>query len=232
MDRLLAILVLTILFALTSMRNLPQSQAVEVREAPFDWPQTMKENGTNCELDLSQHDLPHESAISEVCRSISCCNQICVVFIAPLRQRWSVYSHVVDPEGTELSLFANFFRVRQTSTGTPTHFCSWGIINPEKSERQMRYFARSAIEEATGIQLLRMLEDLQKQPNQKGDKVLTNALIEVLQSKGGVFLLDSHIESAEVSTSGLLSLSFGVCRFETLENGNYKLLCRSSSEPE
>jgi geranylgeranyl pyrophosphate synthase/predicted secreted hydrolase len=149
-------------------------------------------------IDLTVHDLPHDSSTMEW---------------------WYVNSHVTTDDGRPFSMFAAFFRVDVSSPGdtsrTFSHFLTWALVDPTKGA----YHPRTLLD----LRAPRIaLEELDKGHGPR-DERLKRALREVLE-KGVVPLPDRLLARDAIVSLDILSLDLDGNRFRKLHDGSYEVV--------
>lgn len=158
---------------------------------PNDWP----EEG---EIDLSIHDLPHQSSTTEW---------------------WYINTHIKAENDKEYSVFASFFRKllqfnEETQTLEYAHSITWAIIDIENKA----YYANSLIDQrAPEIGLERL-----KKGEITKDKRIKKAAIEMLE-KGNVPYPDRLFKKKVTVKEDDLFIQMDDNQFEKIKDGHYRL---------
>ncbi|MCD8528471.1 MAG: carotenoid 1,2-hydratase [Chitinophagales bacterium] len=158
---------------------------------PTDWP-------TDGEIDLSIHDLPHQSSTTEW---------------------WYINAHILGADGKEYSIFASFFRRllsinEKTNEPDYAHSITWAIIDVKKK----KYYHNSLVDKRTpkiGLEKLKKGELLK-------DERLRKAAIEMLE-KDVVPYPDRLFKKGANTKLNKLHLQYDNNEFVKLDNGNYLL---------
>ena len=162
---------------------------------PSDWPK-------NGPIDLSVHDLPHQSSTIEW---------------------WYMNSHVTSKDGRQFSLFASFFRRlleynEKNKKFKYGHSITWAIYDDKGNERKEKYFPVSLVDKITPKIGLEKIE--------KGEIVkdhrLRKAVLELLR-KGQVPYPDRLIKEDVGVSEEKLDLYIDGNTFTKLDDGTYDL---------
>ncbi len=172
------------------------------RSTPVDWPSAGP-------IDLDIHDLPHHSSTVEW---------------------WYVHTHLESPDGRPFSLFASFFRARDTrdkdsgETPPPSHFMVWGVVDVAAG----RYLSGTLLDPRTPRDALRQLDD----GHGPKDPRVHRALREVF-ARGNVPLPDRLLAGEPLVAEDRLFIDLDGNRFEKLLDGRYELeLCDPAGQIE
>ena len=167
-----------------------------VSQAPKDWP------GPGS-IDLSVHDLPHDSSSMEW---------------------WYVNSHLRAADGRAFSMFAAFFRVDVTSEGAESrsfaHFLTWALVDPGTG----RYFPCTLLDHKSPDIAIHDL-DRGKGPR---DERLSRALREVVERKR-IPLPDQLMRAEATVRLDGLAIDLDGQRLVKLDNGTYQLDLRNDA---
>jgi geranylgeranyl pyrophosphate synthase/predicted secreted hydrolase len=166
----------------------PESKSV-ISVPPPDWP-------LSGPIDLDIHDLPHSSAAMEW---------------------WYVNTHLLVDAGKQFSLFAAFFRVDTSESGSAehqySHFLTWGLVDP----LGQRFFPFTLLDPQSPGHAVKEF-NAGRGPR---DERLSQALREVLET-GKVPLPDRLFKQAHVDLDRL-ALDIDGNRFTKQANGSYRL---------
>jgi geranylgeranyl pyrophosphate synthase/predicted secreted hydrolase len=176
------------------MSRLNQTNAKKkkkVNDHPTDWP-------GDGPIDLTVHDLPHESSTIEW---------------------WYQNCHLATIKGRHFSLFASFFRMaigrnEETSEFTYAHSVTWALTDTDNN----KYYADSIVDRVAPGEGLRMIE----KGDETADKLLQDAIKEVFE-KGNVPLPDRLMRTAATVHKDKLHLAVDDNSFQKIQEGKYQL---------
>ncbi len=158
---------------------------------PADWP-------GEGPIDLSIHDLPHQSSTTEW---------------------WYINSHLEIADGRKYSLFASFFRIiagydKETKEPQYAHSMTWALSDPQTG----KYYPLSLVDPEAprmGLERLKRGEGTQ-------DKRLRRSLQEILE-RGNVPYPDQIFPGNVFVNPTCLELDYSGQRYTKLSEGKYRL---------
>ncbi|MBN1655426.1 MAG: polyprenyl synthetase family protein [Deltaproteobacteria bacterium] len=158
---------------------------------PLDWPPPGA-------IDLTIHDLPHESSTTEW---------------------WYLNGHFVTEGGGQYSIFASFFRKlkrwhQHSKQPEYVYSLTWSIVDVQGK----KIVNVSRVDRSAAAEGIRMMD----RGLGSKDKLLNQALREILQ-RGNVPIPDRVFESRVYVAMNKLDLDYGGARFSKLEEGGYRL---------